>query len=330
MGLPALFEDHNKRKWLYSYYDSFDLSDSEGWSDIRHESSPLSLAGAEQEPTTISTIFTFVDVTAMEAQKQRTIVVSSLLSVLLICATLLAALLLANRLVRPALAASEKQKRFIADASHEIKTPVAIIRANYEALLANEEKTIASQQQWLEGMGFGIERLSRLSDNLLNSASIETRAQRRDQEDLEIGTFLRSLIEEFRTVWLAKKIVLSVDIEEGIAVTVDARLLEKALLALLDNAFKFTEEQGKVSVCLKKEDEAICIAIENSGSGILEEDLPHVFEAFYQASKTSSDELSYGLGLSIAQQAIERLGGSIDVLSLPQQQTVFTVRLTGS
>ncbi|WP_273485197.1 sensor histidine kinase [Desulforamulus ruminis] len=234
----------------------------------------------------------------------------------------------ANRAIKPIAEAWEKQKQFVADASHELKTPLSIINANYDALLANQEETIKSQIKWLSYIKIGTDRMTELINDLLSLAKIEDTQLEIRKMPFNMSSAVHEVISSMEAVVLEKGIKLSHSIEPDIIVKGDLEKVKQVVAILFDNAVKYTNENGQIDLSLTKSKRQVIYSIKNSGKGIAKQDLPRVFDRFYRADLSRTHENGgYGLGLSIAKTIIDRLGGDIQVTSVENEYTTFTFTL---
>lgn len=231
----------------------------------------------------------------------------------------------ANRAVRPIRDAWVKQKQFVSDASHELKTPLSILNANLGVLLENRQETIESQLKWLDYMQRGIDRMTYLIHDLLRLARLEDRHHQPHLRSFDLSLIASGVLAPFEASAAQKQIALSHSIAANIQLKGDEEEIRQLLLILLDNAVKYTNEAGKINFSLTQTKSQIQIEIANTGPGISAEDLPHVFDRFYQADASRKHEDgSFGLGLAIAKSIIEQAGGRITVRSQAGAWTTFT------
>jgi len=234
----------------------------------------------------------------------------------------------ANRAMMPMAEAWEKQRQFVADASHELKTPLSIINANISALYANKEETIESQLKWLDYISAGTTRMSNLINQLLSLAKIEDASIQPDKSELNISEVLDQAIISQKAAVQLKEIKVAANIAPDIITITDSVLVGQIINILMDNAIKYTEQGGWITIALAKERACAVLTIKNSGKGISKQDLPKVFDRFYRADASrSQSRSSYGLGLSIAKASIDKLGGTIEAESIESKLTVFTVKI---
>ena len=319
------------RKWIFGQTGTVYLADPNTIEAIEGDSLSrlVIIGGILEKPIALRYVYVFLDVTEMEALKYKVILFDQGITILLIPSLFLACLWLANRLIKPSLLAWDKQRSFIAVASHEIKTPLSIIRTNYDALIANQDETVASQRLWLDSIDIGIDRLTRLCDLLLRSAKLDNSTEVYAPEKLDISSYIESSLFRYHVIVQSKNLVLTTEISPSITFSTNKDLLDSAIQPVLENAFKYVEPRGDVRIKQYQIGEDVYIEISNSGPGISANALPHIFEPFYQSddARANKAEISYGLGLSISKQAIESLGGSITISSSPGETTTCIVHL---
>jgi len=235
----------------------------------------------------------------------------------------------ANRSIKPVAEAWERQKQFVADASHELKTPLSIINANYDVLLENKEETIKSQMKWLDYIKIGTDRMTKLINDMLSLAKMEDIRFPVQKVPFNVSDAVNDVISSMEAVMADKEIMLSRSIEPDVIVKSDPERVRQVITILFDNAVKYTEKNGRIDISLKKSKRQATFSIKNSGKGISKQDLPKIFDRFYRVDPSRLHETgSYGLGLSIAKTVIERLGGGIYADSAENEYTTFTFTLS--
>jgi signal transduction histidine kinase len=269
----------------------------------------------------------FLDITKSQVASRNLLLILIIVGLAALAAVLAVSLLFANRSIMPIAQAWEQQRRFIADASHELKTPLAIITTNSDALLANQEQTIASQREWLDYLRIGTDRMNDLIDELLVFARIEDTGNLLPTEPVDLSAAVQRVLQSLNAGIRARRLQVTVDIESDLIRVLEPGLVDKVLFALIENAVKYTDEGGWIEVVIRSSESAVVLTVKNSGPGIAPNDLPHIFERFYRADRARfGDDNSFGLGLSIAKEAVRRLGGEINAQSSPGEFTQFSVK----
>lgn len=231
----------------------------------------------------------------------------------------------ANRAIKPIREAWDKQKQFVADASHELKTPLSIIHANCDALAANREDTIQNQMKWLDYIRIGTDRMTKLVNDMLTLARTEDACAPLRQVPIDVSREVNDAIRSLEAAAADKRIRLTRTIEPDIVANGDPDCIRQVVAILFDNAVKYTNPHGWIDLSLVRTNRHIAFSISNSGPGIAKQDLPRLFDRFFRAdrSRTHKDG-SYGLGLSIAKSIVDRLGGEIRAHSVENESTTFS------
>lgn len=230
--------------------------------------------------------------------------------------------------LRPVEEAWNQQRRFVADASHELKTPLTVILANSSILLEHPERPIARESQWIESTQTEAERMQELVGDLLELARPDADAPARAQEPLDFTNLVEGNLLQFESVAFERSIELASELEPNIVIRGDARRLHRLLSTLLDNACKYADAGGTVTVTLHRRAHNAQLTVHNTGAAIAPEDLPHVFDRFYRADKARTRDVGgYGLGLAIARDVAEEHGGTLAAASSPERGTTFTATL---
>jgi two-component system phosphate regulon sensor histidine kinase PhoR len=218
---------------------------------------------------------------------------------------------------------------FVANASHELKTPLASIKAYTETLLDWGLHDDSVNVRFLERIDEQAERLNQLILDLLSLARLESGQGAFDHQPLDIVPVLEACIESHRGRASAKNLELTFDpdeIEEGTLIRADEEAVRQIADNLIDNAIKYTPDNGSVHVRCSLHDDTIAIEVSDTGIGIPREDLPRIFERFYRVDKARSRELGgTGLGLAIVKHLVQSIGGCIDVTSRLGSGSRFTV-----
>ena len=266
----------------------------------------------------------------------------------------LAVLLLLNLLfsrwaLGPVQRAWTQQQQFIADASHELKTPLTVILANNAILRQRGEETIASQGQWIESTQMEAERMQALVTDMLDLARPAPTLDAADTTPrIDFSRLVEGEALTFESVAFEGGLTWKTSVNEGIAIRGDARRLQRLVAALLDNACKYTAAGGRVTVRLGTDEHGAVLTVNNTGAPIDSADLPHLFDRFYRADKARTRDAApkrarkateaddgdaaaapggYGLGLAIAQDIARVHKGTLTAASTVEEGTTFTLRL---
>lgn len=220
---------------------------------------------------------------------------------------------------------------FLSMVSHELKTPLTAMKTSSEFML--EEKCDQNtRRQLLALINRNIDRQARMVDDLLDISRIESNRMKLDMESVDLHEALEHSLENVRRLSEDKGIEIETDVQEHIPkVHADKDKLIQVFVNLLNNAVKFTQRGGSISVSAHETDQDIAISVKDNGIGMDPENLEHVFDKFYQIDSTSTRKVGgCGLGLSITKGLVEGMGGSIEVESEPGKGSIFTFTLSKS
>lgn len=231
-------------------------------------------------------------------------------------------ILLANWMLRPVEAAWDQQRQFVADASHELKTPLSVIMANAE-LLESEDLPAEDRQQFSRNILSTTYQMRTLVENLLEMARVDNGTQNMQFSALDFSQLVNDAALSFQLLYEEKERQLHSTIPDGISLQGSERHLYQVLDVLLDNALKYSAPGGDARVELKRIGHSCLLTITNPGEPIPKEDLQNIFKRFYRADKARARNGSYGLGLSIAHSIVEAHKGKIWAESADGYNTFF-------
>lgn len=221
----------------------------------------------------------------------------------------------------------------ISTVSHELKTPLTSIRLATHVLLSGKVGPLTSKQtEILAAAREDSDRLYRIIENLLDIGKMESGRSKVELKSVNTEHLVLKAVEEMRSAYVDRGIELLIDVPADVpAVLADSTRIESVFTNLLSNSLKYTSPGGQVTISAKRDDSMVRFFVEDTGSGIPEEYLPHVFEKFFRVPGREQQRDS-GLGLSIVKEIIEAHGGKIDVASEPGKGTrfVFTLRAAES
>ncbi|HEX8202808.1 MAG TPA: ATP-binding protein, partial [Isosphaeraceae bacterium] len=220
---------------------------------------------------------------------------------------------------------------FVANASHELKTPLASIKAYTETLLDWALHDDEVNVRFLRQIDEQADRLDRLILDMLTLARLESGQEVYRHRPLALAPVVRACVEPHRDRAETKRLALELDLhalDDAAQVRADEEALRAILDNLIDNALKYTPEGGTIRVSGHAEDRAVVLEVADTGVGIPREDLPRVFERFYRVDRARSRALGgTGLGLSIVKHLVQSLGGQVAVVSRVGSGSTFTIRL---
>ena len=233
---------------------------------------------------------------------------------------------LAGKTLRPIESALEEQKRFVDDASHELKTPLTALRTSIEVALRDKKLSLKEAKTTLSGSLAEVEGLVNLTGNLLSLT--ENQTNNRHMGSVSVRQLVEKSVKKIKPLADKKKISMVTSIREA---TIHGQImnLEEMMLIFFDNAVKYTPAKGKIMVTTLVDRKYATIRIKDSGMGIKKEDMPHIFDRFYRADQSRSRDNvpGFGLGLSLAKKIISQHHGSVEVQSQLNKGTVFDVKL---
>lgn len=217
---------------------------------------------------------------------------------------------ISKTIVKPVEETFEKQKQFISDASHELKTPLAVIEANTEVL-----QNKIGENKWLTYIQKESQSMNKLVNDLLQLAKMEN-TKNINYQKFDLSKEVQMSVAVFESLIYEKQIKLETNIDEGIYFNGEKEDIKHIISIILDNAIKHTEKNNKIIVDVKKEKNDIKIEIKNQGEPIPPEEQEKIFERFYRVDKSRNrNEKRYGLGLSIAKEIVEKYNGTIKASS---------------
>lgn len=222
-------------------------------------------------------------------------------------------------------ASFEQQTRVFEDLSHQMKTPLAVMRGELEIAL-KKRRTVDDYQQILGSSLEEVERMASIVENLLKLARFDAQEMRMEVVRFDAQEFLESLVAQVSKLADSREVTLNLDCPRGLEVWADRFKLEQAVLNLLDNGIKYARPKSTVTVSARRVNGQVEIRVHDFGAVIPAEELPQVFERFWR-SRSTMREKGYGLGLSIVKALIEAHRGSVAVSSSEELGTEFLVQL---
>ena len=234
-------------------------------------------------------------------------------------------LILAKWVTKPVEKTWNEQKQFIADASHELKTPLTVIITNAE-MMSDKNYTEDDRENFTRNILSTSKRMRGLVESLLELARLDNSNTQIKKEKFDFSSLVNDCILPFEPLFYENNTELSADIEENTKIEGDMDKLRQVTEILLDNALKYSDPADKVTITLKKQSGNCILSVSGLGTPLSKEECQNIFKRFYRVDKSRNNNGSYGLGLSIAKSIIEGHGGKIWAESV-NGYNIFTVSL---
>ncbi|MEF7658923.1 HAMP domain-containing sensor histidine kinase [Bacillus thuringiensis] len=234
---------------------------------------------------------------------------------------------LAGRALVPIQNSWEKQQQFVSDASHELRTPLAVIQSKTDILFQSPSATIEEKAMDISTISKECRRLSKLVANLLLLARSDSNQIEMDKKIFEMDKLLEEIVEPYKEIASYQEKEMILKVEHDISFMGDRERIHQMMVILLDNAMKYTNEGGHIQIDCTQTNSSIRIRVKDDGIGVKGEDIPKLFDRFYQGDKARSTSEGAGLGLSIANWIVEKHYGKISVESRWGEGTCFEVIL---
>lgn len=252
----------------------------------------------------------FVDYTDEYTAIDLLTILLSLIAIVFIALITIVFGFLSKRIVKPFEENSRMQKQFITDASHELKTPIAIISANAEVLSYKN-----GESEWLNNITSQVSRISELVQELLTLNRLEEVDEISDIEPVDLSELTEKVCADFEEVFRSKDVQIKCEIQPDVTINGNADQLKRLISVLVENASKYTSENGEVSILLKKEMRHTTLRVFNTCEIDKDADYKHLFDRFYRPdSSRASSTGGHGIGLSIAKRITTLHGGSIEAV----------------
>lgn len=269
-------------------------------------------------------IIVFLDISQYNNSEKNLLITSVIMGIVGIIVFIIISITLSFWLVRPVKETFEKQKRFISDASHELKTPLAVISANTDVLEGE-----IGENKWLSYIRLESKRMSELVNELLCLARLDDKSGHQlIMTQINLSDLVLSVALPFESTVFEMGKKFDVDVQPDIICKGDESSIKHIISILIDNAVKYSDEHGEISVKLYKQSNKNVIEVYNTGDGIKPENTSKIFERFFRQDESRNSQTGgYGLGLPIAKSSVEAHGGKLSVQSEYGKWAKFIVTL---
>lgn len=269
------------------------------------------------------TLFVFLDL-SKEIASFRSLLLSSILVAFLgLLSVFILLLALSKRIVRPVSESYEKQRRFITDAGHEIKTPLTIISADADVLDME-----CGGSEWLQDIQIQVQRLTALTNDLIYLSKMEEGGNQLQTREFSLSALAEELARSFQAPARTQGKTFTSRVQPDLLLRGDEKMIGQALSNLLDNALKYSEPGGAISLTLEKRGRSLCLEVYNTTPSISEEDLKSLFDRFYRADTSRNSQTGgHGIGLSIVQAVVLAHNGEVSASSRDGRSLTVSVTL---
>lgn len=264
----------------------------------------------------------FIDVEKDMSSTMKFASISCLIAIVSMILLVFPVFFFSRRAMRPLQRSLEKQRQFITDAGHELKTPIAIISADADVLEMTQ-----GENEWITSIKNQTVRLDRLVKNLVTLSKLEEEKAKPDFTVFDLSAAVKETAENFETLAKANGVEFIYNIAPSVKLRANETEIKQLVSILCDNAVKYTTEHGIIKVSVYKSGKNVCIDMYNDCEDIAEEKLDTLFDRFYRADSSRSRETGgYGIGLSIAQVTVQRNRGTIKAVKTKPCSITFKIK----
>ena len=229
--------------------------------------------------------------------------------------------------VRPLEESIQREKQFITDISHDLKTPLTAILANNDILSKNQTATVSEMQQWICGTGQAAENMRGLIEEMLVLSRSENTESREEMQKINLSDVIEQNALVMESVAYEKNISYETEIAPDIFVYANPGDINRVVYSLIDNALKYEAAGGSVLIALSRKGNRAVFRVANRSTVITKEEAAHIFERFYRLDQARQTNTGHGLGLAITKNLVGKMHGKIEVSGDSKEGTVFTVTL---
>lgn len=265
----------------------------------------------------------FVDARAEITSYEKMIIISSIIFISTDILITLIVILLSKKIIKPYEELYKKEKMFLTNASHELKTPITIIKTDLDVLKMDDVNN-----EWIDSIDNQTNRLSKLVNEMVNLYKIEEKKEDIIKSEFNISEVTLDVLDNFLPSFNSKKYNIKIDVKDNIIFNSNEEIYMKILFILLDNANKYGLSKGDFSISLYKDKKKLILKVYNQTEKFNKDKLKFIFDRFYTLDESRSKEKSgYGIGLSIAKILVEDIGGTIQVSTNDNKSIEFKIIL---
>lgn len=259
------------------------------------------------QPTDFGKIVIFLDCSISMQSTTSMIITSCCIALISLCAIFLVICIFSSRFIRPMIESMEKQKRFVTDAGHELKTPLAIINANVEVM-----ELVDGSNEWLDSIKNQVKRMDKLVKSMLQLARMEEGTMNSLESIFDVSNAFNEITEPFKVVAQQKGKTLKIHSQHKVKMSGDEAAIRNLISILVDNAIKYCNDEGRIEARLSLEGKNIKIRVKNSSDIDSGENLQRLFDRFYRPDDSRARASGgFGIGLSMAKNIVDAHHGKI-------------------
>lgn len=278
-----------------------------------------------KKETPDGTTIVFTSTSPLDTYLRNTIIISSILCIISFILFFILVERIADYTVKPVKQAWNSQKQFVADASHDLKTPLTVILANNEILLSHKDDTVSSQSKWIESTKEEAEKMNKLVIQLLDLAKSESLQKSITFSQINLSEVTEMSVLQFEPVAFDKLLTVEANVKPNITLNTNEEIYSRIISILLDNAIKYSANEEKIKISLYEDKKQVFLTV-NNPAYIENNDINHIFERFYRANKTRNDK-GHGLGLAIAKNLALSINGDLTAISSQKEGTTFILAI---
>ena len=265
------------------------------------------------------------DISYISYRMVRIIVILLLAYILSMALVFFISIQLSKLAAKPMENAIEMERKFVADISHDLKTPITVILANNSIIKSNPHAAVSDNLQWLDSTDNAADEMMNLINKMLTLSSLESVEKTLEKQAVNLSSIAEKCVLQMESVAYERGITVEDEIAENIMILSTDEYTKRICSGLIENALKYEPDGGNIKITVGTSKKKAVFSVQNFGSTINEDDLPHIFDRFYRGDKTRNLSKGHGLGLPIVHKMCELINAHIMVKSNKKDGTIFTV-----